>query len=97
MFFISNDCYVYIVKCADGNFYTGVTNNLHRRLRQHNGLAWGGAKYTRTRRPVTLVYIEKYQSRSEACKREFAIKEMSHRGKEELIDKETKEQVLSSI
>jgi len=74
----------YIVSCADNTFYTGITNNLRRRLDQHNqGCA--GAKYTRSRRPVRLVYYEKAADRSTASKREHAIKKLSLADKTTLI------------
>lgn len=66
--------FVYILQCADGSLYTGVTTSLERRLRQHNGELKGGAKYTRLRRPVALVWQEKQVDRSAACKREYEIK-----------------------
>jgi putative endonuclease len=97
MFLKSTYCYVYMVHCSDGSLYTGMTWNLHRRLRQHNGFAWGGAKYTRSHRPVTLVHVERYNSREEAHKRELEIKEMTHDQKQELVSRTTKEQILSAI
>jgi len=69
-----SDWFVYILQCADGSLYTGVTTSLERRLRQHNGELKGGAKYTRLRRPVALVWQEKQVDRSAACKREYEIK-----------------------
>jgi len=75
---------VYIVACADGTLYTGITNDLHRRLAEHNhGLA--GAKYTRSRRPVRLVYFEEVSDRSAAAKREYAIKQLSSAQKVALV------------
>jgi putative endonuclease len=74
-------CYVYIVRCSDGSLYTGITRNLEKRIQRHNGLLWGGAKYTRSRRPVEYVYIEKYPTRKEAAQREYFIKH--HMTKEE--------------
>lgn len=64
---------MYIVKCADDTLYTGIAKDLQRRLEEHNSLD-KGAKYTRTRRPVTLVYSEEHPDRSAASKREYAIK-----------------------
>ncbi len=78
-------CYVYIAKGADGNFYTGVSKDPGYRIKQHNNERPGGARYTRGRIPNTLVYIEKYNSRSEALKREYEIKKFSHNDKENLI------------
>ena len=77
--------FVYIMRCADNSLYTGVTTDISRRLDQHNGLIKNGAKYTRNRQPVTLVYQETSNSRSEACKREYAIKDLSKSDKELLI------------
>ncbi|HEY9189765.1 MAG TPA: GIY-YIG nuclease family protein [Sulfurovum sp.] len=65
--------HVYIVRCADDTLYTGIAKDLQRRLDEHNSLD-KGAKYTRTRRPVTLVYSEEHPDRSAASKREYAIK-----------------------
>lgn len=76
--------YTYIVRCADDSFYTGITTNLERRLKQHNGLLKGGALYTRTRRPVVMVYHETYATRSLASQREYAVKQYSHGEKEQL-------------
>ncbi len=68
------ECYCYIVECADGTFYTGWTTNLERRLAAHN--AGRGSRYTRSRRPVKLVYFETFYSRAQALRREVAIKRM---------------------
>ena len=88
---------VYILECADKSFYTGVTSDIQKRLRQHNGLERGGAKYTRSHRPVRLVYLEKFQTRKEACKREFEIKSLTHEQKKELSNKISKEEIFSII
>jgi putative endonuclease len=77
--------YVYIVQCADGTYYTGKTNNLPRRLLQHNGLLMGGAKYTRARRPVELLFYEECMTNKYACHREGEIKQLSRSEKYELI------------
>ncbi len=76
---------VYILRCADDSLYTGITNNIEKRLQQHNGEQKNGAKYTRSRQPVTLVYSESTDSRSAASKRESAIKSLSRLKKQELI------------
>ena len=77
--------FVYIVRCADDTLYTGIATELERRIEEHN-ISPKGAKYTRTRRPVVLVYYESYTSRSEASKREYQIKKkMSRRDKLLLI------------
>ena len=69
--------YVYLVKCADNTFYCGYTNDIAKRIEKHN-TGKNGAKYTKRRRPVTLMYFEEYQALSEALKREYAIKKLSH-------------------
>ena len=66
--------FVYLVQCADGTYYTGVTTDLTRRLRQHNGEIVGGAGYTRGRRPVHLVWSEECVDRSEAQEREYVVR-----------------------
>jgi len=75
---------VYIVRCADDSLYTGITTDLERRLYEHNN-AKIGAKYTRPRRPVTLVYHERAESRSQASKREREIKNLTQSQKLLLI------------
>jgi putative endonuclease len=78
-------CYCYILECADGTFYTGWTTDPERRVAQHNkGI---GAKYTSTRRPVKLVHLEPHPTRTEAMKRELAIKKMKREQKLKLIEK----------
>jgi putative endonuclease len=77
-------CYCYILECSDGTFYTGWTTDPQRRVSQHNkGI---GAKYTRARRPVKMVYIEEQENRKEAMKRELAIKKMKRAQKIKLIE-----------
>ena len=77
--------YTYLVKCADGTLYCGWTNCLEKRLEAHN--SGKGARYTKSRRPVTLVYYEEFATKEEAMRREWAIKRLSRREKEELIRK----------
>ena len=72
--------FVYMVECSDGTLYTGITTDLERRVDEHNNSV-KGAKYTRTRRPVILVYSETLENRSDASKREFSIKKMSRKEK----------------
>lgn len=67
---------VYILRCADGSFYTGITTDPSRRLAEHNGDGPRGARYTRSRRPVELVYAEPAPSRDAAARREAAIKRL---------------------
>ena len=76
--------WVYILECSDGTFYTGITNNLERRLFVHN--SGKGAKYTRGRTPVVLRYEEKVEGKSEALKREMVIKGMSKSEKEKIFN-----------
>lgn len=68
---------VYLLQCADGTLYTGIARELARRLAQHNGECAGGPRYTRGRRPVTLLWSEAALDRSAALKREAAIKKLS--------------------
>lgn len=76
-------CYCYIVECSDGTYYTGWTTDPERRVSQHNkGI---GAKYTNTRRPVKLVYLETQPDRTTAMKRELAIKRLKREQKTRLI------------
>lgn len=74
--------YIYILKCADGTLYTGWTNDIEKRLKAHN--AGKGAKYTKGRGPVQLVYSEEFETREEAMKREYEIKHMTRKEKEAL-------------
>jgi putative endonuclease len=76
-------CYCYIVECADGTYYTGWAVDPERRVAIHN--KGRGARYTRTRRPVRLVYVESQPDISTALKRERAIKRMTREGKRKLI------------
>lgn len=76
--------YVYILKCNDGTLYTGITDDLDRRLEQHN--TGKGAKYTRGRGPVTLLYEETYSSKGEALSREHAIKALKRAQKLALME-----------
>lgn len=78
------DNYVYIVKCSDGTLYTGWTTDLNRRIAAHN--AGKGAKYTKPRLPVTLVYCEKWETKELAMQREYEIKQMPRRQKLELAE-----------
>ncbi|MDH5231576.1 MAG: GIY-YIG nuclease family protein [Gammaproteobacteria bacterium] len=78
--------FVYILLCADDSLYTGITRDLEGRLEQHNYDDKLGAKYTRGRRPVSLVYQEELPSRSAAAKREYAIKRLSKQNKLALIN-----------
>ena len=75
--------YTYIVRCSDGTLYTGWTTDVERRVRTHN--SGKGAKYTRSRLPVTLVYYETYPTRQEAMRREWEIKQLTREEKKRLI------------
>jgi predicted GIY-YIG superfamily endonuclease len=78
-----NSWYVYILRCADGSLYTGITTDLDRRCKQHN--AGTASRYTRSRLPVELVYQEARDSQSKALKRELEIKALTRQQKESLI------------
>ena len=71
--------YTYILKCKDGSLYTGWTNDLEQRVAAHN--TGKGAKYTKARRPVELVYFEEFETKEQAMKREYAIKQMARKDK----------------
>lgn len=75
--------FVYILCCSDNTYYTGYTTDVEKRVQRHN--EGKGAKYTKSRRPVQLVYQEKYMDKSSALKREYAIKQLSRQEKEQLI------------
>lgn len=77
--------YVYILECSDKTFYTGFTRDIEKRVREHNN-GRNGAKYTRSRRPVRLVYVETYLTLSDALKGEVMIKRMSKARKISLIE-----------
>lgn len=78
--------YIYILKCSDKTLYTGITVDLERRIKEHNDFKLG-AKYTRARRPVKLVYSKKFRDRSSASKEENRIKNLSREEKISLIKK----------
>ena len=77
--------YTYMVECADGTLYTGWTNCLEKRLKAHNG-GRNGAKYTKTKRPVSLVYYEGFITKEEAMQRDYQIKQLTRERKLELIN-----------
>lgn len=76
--------FVYILECSDSTLYTGITTDIHRRLDEHNN-SEKGAKYTKVRRPVKLVYSESQEDRSSASKREYAIKKLTRTQKLKLL------------
>lgn len=80
-----SDWRIYMVLCADGTLYTGITTDIERRLAQHNGIKKGGARYTRCRRPVELVWAERCDDRSGASRREYQVKRLSRQEKLTLI------------
>ena len=82
--------YTYILHCADGTLYCGWTNDLKKRLHAHN--SGTGAKYTKSRRPVTLAYYEAFETKQEAMKREYAIKQLTRKEKENLIKEKNMQQ-----
>lgn len=75
--------WIYIVQCKDGTLYTGYTNHLEERIQKHN--QGKGAKYTRGRGPVTLVYSEQFDDKSQALRREIALKKMDRKSKLQLL------------
>jgi putative endonuclease len=77
--------HVYILRCADGSLYTGITTDLDRRLAEHNAGAAAGARYTRARLPVTLVYQEAALDRAAAARREWQIKQLARADKLALL------------
>ncbi|RKM62312.1 GIY-YIG nuclease family protein [Butyrivibrio sp. CB08] len=76
--------YAYIVECADGTYYCGYTNDLKKRMKTHND--GKGAKYTRARLPVRLIYFEEFESKEEAMSREYHLKELTHAQKKKLSE-----------
>ena len=79
--------FVYILKCKDGSFYTGITSNLKKRMNEHK--TGKGSKYVRSRLPFELVYFEKALNKSEALKREHRIKSLTRKGKMNLVRRAT--------
>ena len=78
---------VYIIEVSDGSYYTGITNNLDKRMKTHS--AGKGSKYVKSRLPIiSILYCENHNNRSEASKREYVIKKMTRKQKEELFTKE---------
>ena len=75
--------YTYMLKCSDGTLYTGWTNDLEKRVEAHN--SGKGAKYTKARRPVELASYEEFETKEQAMKREYAIKQLGRKEKQKLI------------
>lgn len=90
----TNKHYTYILRCSDGTLYTGYTNNLKKRVRDHN--SGKGAKYTKTRRPVQLVYYEVYENKTDAMSREWHIKHDLTKADKELLIKSTSDSLTDS-
>ena len=82
--------FIYILRCSDKSLYCGQTNDLQRRIQEHNSDKFKSAKYTKGKRPVKLVYFEKYTTIQEAMKREFEIKKLTKEKKEALILRDLK-------
>ena len=76
--------YTYMVRCRDDSLYTGWTNHLEKRVEDHN--SGHGAKYTKSRRPVELVYYEQFETKEEAMRREWEIKQLTRKQKEKLLE-----------
>lgn len=94
-----NPYYVYIIEGNDGEFYTGMTKSIRRRLNEHNGKGWrvNPRAWTFKRMPMFLVHLEKYPDRKSAHARELEIKPFSVKEKKALIETTTKDQILSAI
>ena len=89
--------FTYILECIDGTFYVGMTHNIAQRIKQHNGIIKGGARYTRQRIPVTLRYYEQYETYKFAAYRERQLKKLTHKQKERLCDSLTIENSSGDI
>jgi putative endonuclease len=87
--------YLYIVECSDGSLYTGWTTNLTKRLEVHN--SGKGSKYTRSRRPVNLVFSAEYPTKSDVSKMEYRVKQLTRKQKIELIYAKNKEKKLNEL
>ncbi len=80
--------YLYVLLCADGSYYTGITKDTERRLHEHNKTK-RGAKYTRTRRPVQLMYVERFSLHGEALRAERTFKRLSHAQKKQIVESQS--------
>ena len=90
---MKDKAYTYMLECRDGSLYTGWTNNLEKRVACHN--AGKGGKYTASRLPVKLVYYETFETKQEAMRREYAIKQLSRKEKIKLVGNQKSENELS--
>ena len=88
--------YTYFVRCNDNSVYAGITTELARRVDEHNSSVLG-AKYTRNKRPVSLVYFETSESRSQASKKEYALKRLTKKQKEHLIKTFPAERITQTL
>lgn len=88
-----NKWYVYLLRCCDNSLYAGITTDPKRRLTEHNEDNKLGAKYTRVRRPVSLVYAEQHPDRQKASQREYQIKRLTKQKKEQLVSNYSKNQL----
>ena len=86
---MNDKAYTYMLECRDGSLYTGWTNNLEKRVACHN--AGKGGKYTASRLPVNLVYYETFETKQEAMRREYAIKQLSRKEKIKLVSNQKSE------
>ncbi|MBM9520696.1 GIY-YIG nuclease family protein [Desulforhopalus vacuolatus] len=91
----TQDWHVYILRCADETFYTGITTDPARRLHEHNGERRGGARYTRTRRPVEMIWCEMAEDRAAASRREWEIKHLTRVQKKSLISRYKGRELIS--
>ncbi len=91
---MSSVWFTYLLRCADNSLYAGVTTDLARRIHEHNYNDRLAAKYTRVRRPVTLVYAEQCESRKAACQREYQVRKLNKAKKEQLIEQFTEHKLL---
>lgn len=85
----NNQHYFYVLKCKDGSFYAGYTNNLTKRLNTHND--GKGAKYTRVRLPVIMIFHKEFATKKEAMQAEYAFKQLTRKKKEQFLEKEDEE------
>jgi putative endonuclease len=79
----NNEHFFYVLECCDGSYYAGYTNNLENRIQKHN--SGSGAKYTRARKPVTLIFHKGFESKSEALKAEYSFKRLNRKQKDEFL------------
>ena len=92
----SDTWYTYMVRCRDRSLYTGIAKDIDRRLAEHNS-AKNGARYTRSRRPVRLVFLERFSSRAAAAKREHQLKNLSRAEKQKLVRDRSQAPVLPHL